>query len=59
MAALPMVDFFGHQVSRLICGGNPLSGFSHFSSEMDQEMIDYYTMPNLKNLDMPLNHLCN
>jgi hypothetical protein len=47
MAALPTVDFFGHQISRLICGGNPLSGFSHFSSEMDREMVDYYTMPNL------------
>ena len=24
----PTADFCGHQVSRLICGGNPLSGIS-------------------------------
>ena len=35
------VDFFGHCVSRLICGGNPLSGYSHVSSELDAEMIEY------------------
>ena len=46
MPHLPTVDFFGHRVSRLICGGNPLSGFSHVSNDMDREMIDYYTMPN-------------
>jgi len=50
MPTLPTVEFFGNQVSRLICGGNPLSGFSHFSAEMDREMIDYYTMPNLQKL---------
>jgi hypothetical protein len=44
--SLPTVDFFGHKVSRLICGGNPLSGFSHVSEELDWEMIEYYTMPN-------------
>jgi len=45
---LPTVEFFGHKVSRLICGGNPLSGFSHFSAEMDRDMIEYYTMPNIQ-----------
>jgi hypothetical protein len=40
------VDFCGHQVSRLICGGNPLSGFSHVSAALDREMVEYYTMPN-------------
>jgi hypothetical protein len=47
---LPTIDFFGHRVSRLICGGNPLSGFSHFSGDMDREMIDHYTMPNIQAL---------
>ncbi len=47
---VPTVDFFGHQVSRLICGGNPLSGFSHFSAEMDWDMVEYYTMPNIQAL---------
>lgn len=35
-------------MSRLICGGNPFSGFSHVSAEMDRDMIEYYTMPNLQ-----------
>ncbi len=36
------------QVTRLICGGNPFSGFSHVSGELDQAMIEYYTMPRLQ-----------
>ena len=52
MALLPTVDFFGKKVTRLICGGNPFSGFSHVSGQLDREMIEYYTMPNLqKTLD--------
>ncbi len=47
MALLPTVDFFGHKVSRLICGGNPLSGISHFTAEMDRDMLEYYTAPNI------------
>jgi hypothetical protein len=47
---LPQVNFFGHQVSRLICGGNPLSGFSHFSADLDREMVEYYTMPAIQAL---------
>ncbi len=50
MSTLPTIDFFGHQVSRLICGGNPLSGISHVSAELDWEMTEYYTMPNLMRL---------
>ena len=44
---LPTIDFFGNKVTRLICGGNPLSGFSHVSAELDWEMICYYSMPNM------------
>jgi len=47
---LPTVDFFGRKVTRLICGGNPLSGYSHVSAELDREMIEYYTMPNIQAL---------
>ena len=47
MNTLPTIDLCGHKVSRLICGGNPLSGISHFSAEMDRDMTEYYTMPNL------------
>lgn len=45
---LPTVDLCGKKVSRLICGGNPLSGYSHVSSQLDREMIEYYNMPNLQ-----------
>ena len=48
MNSLPTIDFCGHKVSRLICGGNPFSGFSHFSDEMDRAMAEYYTMPNIQ-----------
>jgi len=50
MDSIPTVTFCGHEVSRLICGGNPLSGFSHTSSELDREMIAYYTMPAIQQL---------
>jgi hypothetical protein len=50
MNTLPQVDFCGAKVSRLICGGNPLSGFSHVSEELDREMIEYFTMPNIQRL---------
>ncbi len=45
---LPRVDFCGLEVSRLIIGGNPFSGFSHQSGERDQEMLDYYTVARIK-----------
>jgi len=48
MKTLPEVDFCGHRVSRLICGGNPFSGYSHVSAELDREMIEYYDMPKLQ-----------
>lgn len=43
---LPTVDFCGKKVTRFISGGNPISGFSHFSPELDQEMIDFFTGAN-------------
>lgn len=47
MSTLPTLDLCGHKVSRLICGGNPLSGISHVDRDMDDDMLSYYTMPNL------------
>jgi len=44
---LPTVKIGDNDVTRLICGGNPFSGFSHVNAELDSEMISYYTMPNL------------
>jgi len=45
---LPTLDLCGKTITRLICGGNPFSGFSHVTSELDREMIEYYTMPTLQ-----------
>jgi len=44
---LPTIDLCGRRVTRLICGGNPFSGYSHVSADLDWEMIQYYTMPRL------------
>lgn len=44
---LPTVKIGDRGVTRLICGGNPFSGFSHVNAELDREMVEYYTMPNL------------
>jgi len=47
---LPQVRLGPHSVSRLIVGGNPVSGFSHFSGELSREMVDYFTAANVKGL---------
>ena len=44
---LPTVDFCGLEVTRLIIGGNPFSGFSHQSDERDEELLNYYTTERL------------
>lgn len=43
MPTLPTIDLGPYKITRLIIGGNPLCGNSHFSPQMDQEMRDYYT----------------
>jgi len=40
---LPTVPFAGQRVTRLIAGGNPLYGYSHFNVILDRLMIDYFT----------------
>ena len=47
---IPLVDFGPHRVSRLIVGGNPVSGFSHVSGELSREMVDYFTAANVLKL---------
>jgi hypothetical protein len=47
---LPLINLGNFKVSRLILGGNPISGFSHISPEKDKEMIDYYTYGNIKSV---------
>ena len=50
MRALPSIRLGSHTVSRLIVGGNPVSGNSHISREANREMRDYFSAANVKKL---------
>jgi hypothetical protein len=41
--ALPTVPLGPHRVTRLIAGGNPLYGYSHFNGILDRLMVEYFT----------------
>lgn len=43
-----MVRLGGVDVTRMVIGGNPFSGFSHQSRERDREMMRYYTVARIK-----------
>jgi len=45
---LPTVRLGNSEVTRLVMGGNIISGTSHMSPEMDQEMREFYTMPRIQ-----------
>lgn len=45
---LPTIKLGPHEITRLIIGGNPFSGGSHTSQEMDTAFMDYYTNDNIK-----------
>ena len=47
---LPMTRLKDLQVSRLVVGGNPISGFSHGTPARDKAMFDYFTAENCKRL---------
>lgn len=49
-SSLPTVKFGSHTVSKLIVGGNPVSGNSHASREFSREMTDYFSAANVKKL---------
>ena len=48
--SMPVVQWGPHTISRLIVGGNPVSGTSHFSPQLDGEMRDYFTAANIKKM---------
>jgi len=48
MNELPAVTLGAHRISRLIIGGNPISGNSHQGKERDREMIDWFTAERIK-----------
>lgn len=45
---LPLVTLGNAHISRLVIGGNPFSGNSHVSREMDNEMMDFFTCARIK-----------
>lgn len=45
---LPVIKLGNTDVTRLIVGGNPFSGNSHWSAERDREMRAYYTSSRIK-----------
>ena len=43
------VDFFGHQITKIVCGDNPFNGHSYIQDQVpDQEMKDFYTAARIK-----------
>jgi len=45
---IPTIKLGQADVSRLIMGGNIISGTSHVSPEMDREIQEFYTMPRIQ-----------
>ena len=40
---LPTVALGAHRITRLVAGGNPLFGYSHFNGVLDRHMREYFT----------------
>jgi hypothetical protein len=49
-AGMPRVRIGKHEFSRLIVGGNPVSGNSHQPGAVSREMRDYFSTENVKKL---------
>ena len=47
---VPQVQIGKWKVSRLMVGGNPVSGNSHVSGQLSREMTDYFTAARVKQL---------
>jgi len=45
---LPTIEIGGVTLSRLMVGGNPFDGNSHYSTELNEDMRNYFTMENIK-----------
>ena len=49
-ASLPTIQLGAHTVTRLILGGNPIYGHSHFNKHLSQHMIDWHTSERVQQL---------
>jgi hypothetical protein len=47
---LPTIKLGSHEVTRLILGGNPIYGYSHFNKHFSQHMIDWHTPEHVQQL---------
>ncbi len=45
---VPQVRLCNYEISKLILGSNPFSGFSHQTKKVDEEMMDFYTAEQIK-----------
>ena len=50
LSPMPTVPFGKYKISKLIVGGNPISGNSHVSSDMSRRMSDYFSEENVLKL---------
>ena len=48
MSLLPTVPFGDDRITKLIIGGNPFRGNSHFSTEMSEDMRGFFTVERIK-----------
>jgi len=49
-APLPTVKLGTHAVTRLILGGNPIYGYSHFNKHFSRHLIDWHTPEHVQQL---------
>jgi hypothetical protein len=47
---VPVTDFCGVKISRLVIGGNTVSGTSHANGKLDSDLLDYFTTDNIKKM---------
>lgn len=44
LPAMPSINLGPHRISRLICGSNPLLGYSYLGTHTDRQMKEYFTV---------------
>src|SRR2546430_4879469 len=49
-ALLPTIKLGPHAVTRLIIGGNPVYGYSHFNRHLSRHMTDWHTPDRVQEL---------
>lgn len=44
LPSMPSISLGSHKISRLICGSNPLLGYSYLGTHTDRQMKEYFTV---------------